>query len=47
VQFKDPTYASGANGVSLAEARKNFRAYGAAKEEFRTQVRSPMPEEMN
>ena len=47
VQFQTPTYAGGANDVSLAEARKNFRAYGAVKEEFLTRVRSPLPEETN
>jgi rubredoxin len=47
VQFKTPTYAGGANRVSLVEARKNFRAYGAVQEGVRTLVRSPLPEETN
>lgn len=46
VQFKDPTYGAGANIVSLAEARKNFREYGAALAEYRGQVRAPLPEEV-
>jgi rubredoxin len=46
-QFRDPTYAGGANQVSLVEARKNFRDYGAVKHEFREQVRAPLPEETN
>lgn len=28
VQFRDPTYEGGANRVSLAEARDNFRRFG-------------------
>ena len=30
VQFDDPDYTGGANRVSLAEARENFRQYGAS-----------------
>lgn len=47
VQFKDPMSAGGANQVSLAEARKNFRAFGAVMEQFVGQVRPPTPEETN
>jgi len=47
VQFNNPTYAGGANQVSLAEAQKNFTEYGAVTKEFRDRVRAPMPEEMN
>jgi hypothetical protein len=47
VQFNNPTYAGGANQVSLEEARKNFSEYGAVMREFRNRVRAPTPEEMN
>ena len=47
VQFKNPMSAGGANQVSLVEARKNFREFGAIAEEFREQVRAPTPEETN
>ena len=45
VQFKDPMLAGGANQVSLIEARRNFRDFGAIAEEFLGQVRSPTAEE--
>jgi hypothetical protein len=44
-QFRDATYAGGANQVSLAEARKNFIKYGAVLLKFKEQVRVPLPEE--
>jgi rubredoxin len=47
VQFKNPTSASGANQVSLLQARENFREYGAVTQDAVGQVRAPMPEEMN
>lgn len=47
VQFNNPTYAGGANQVSLEEARKNFIEHGAVMREFRDRVRAPTPEEMN
>jgi hypothetical protein len=46
-QFRDPTYAGGANRVSLGEARRNFIDFGAAMREFQEQVRAPLPEEKN
>lgn len=45
VQFKDPMSTSGANQISLVEARRNFREFGAVMEQFRGQVRPPTPEE--
>src|SRR5581483_11595042 len=38
-QFKDPTYAGGANNVSLQEARRNFHQFGAMSAEFVDNVR--------
>ena len=45
VQFRDPSYAGGANQVSLQQARKNFHRYGASEPRFRESVRAPVPEE--
>lgn len=47
VQFKNPTQAGGANSISLAEARVNYRRIGAIASEFLDQVRPPTPEETN
>ena len=32
-------------GLSLERARRNFAAYGACDERFKTKVRAPLPEE--
>lgn len=40
-QFRDSEYAGGANDISLSEARKNFAAFGAIAERYRSNVRSP------
>jgi hypothetical protein len=40
-QFVNPDYGSGANHVSLLEARLNFQRYGASEREFRNSVRPP------
>jgi hypothetical protein len=45
VQFEDPSYAGGANRVSLAQARQNFLDLGAASPEFVGNVRPPRDEE--
>jgi hypothetical protein len=45
IQFHDPSSKGGANVVSLQEARANYRASGAAMEQFRSVVRPPRPEE--
>lgn len=45
VQFDDPDYDGGANVVSLNEARRNFREFGASEQRFIESVRSPTPEE--
>jgi hypothetical protein len=41
VQFKNPSFAGGANRVSLEEARMNYRAFGASMPEHRQHVRTP------
>ncbi len=45
-QFDDPSYAGGANVVSLEEARKNFRRLGASEERHVSSVRAPRPDEL-
>jgi Cysteine-rich CPCC len=45
VQFDDHDYEGGANKVSLNEARKNFREFGAAERQFVDKVRPPRKEE--
>jgi hypothetical protein len=45
VQFADPTYAGGANQVSLLEARKNYVEFGACEKEFLPYVRQPTADE--
>lgn len=45
LQFKEPSRRGGANGVSLEEARRNFRAFGWAKERSKEYVRPPHADE--
>src|SRR5437588_8116600 len=45
VQFRDPAYRGGANRVSLEEARRNFRAYGATDGDVSDYVRPPRLDE--
>jgi hypothetical protein len=45
VQFRNPDYEGGANKVSLNRARDNFREQGASETAFKSNVRSPLPEE--
>lgn len=44
-QFDDPEYKSGANSVSLNEAKLNYKNFGAISTEFKEKVRLPLPEE--
>lgn len=46
VQLDDPDYAGGANSVSLNQARKNFKKWGAIEERFRGGTRLPRPDEL-
>jgi hypothetical protein len=46
VQFDDPCYEGGANGVSLNQAKLNFKKFGAAKERLIEYVRRPLPDEI-
>ena len=41
LQFEEPTYKGGSNGVSLIEARKNFAIFGACKKEMIKNGRKP------
>lgn len=45
-QFRDPSFAGGANRVSLNDARRNFAEYGASHEGLRSKVRAPTDEEV-
>jgi hypothetical protein len=41
IQISDPDYKDGANRVSLRQAQKNFRKFGACEEEMIKNVQSP------
>lgn len=45
VQLDNPEYEGGANTISLNEARKNFKIFGAMDERFIGNVRPPLKEE--
>ncbi len=45
VQSADPSFAGGANKVSLAEARENFLSFGACDEASKEHVRAPFEDE--
>ncbi|MFD1697413.1 CPCC family cysteine-rich protein [Roseibium aestuarii] len=45
-QRGDETLAAGANPVSLAEARRNYQAFGAADKSLKDHVRAPLPHEI-
>lgn len=47
LQQKDPTFAGGANRVSLEQARINFKSFGACEKDFVAKVREPRPEEID
>jgi hypothetical protein len=46
VQFADPEYSGGANGISLTQARHNFAILGAISQEHVNMTRQPLPEEI-
>jgi hypothetical protein len=46
VQADDPQYDGGANSVSLDEARRNFKMFGAKSLASRSKVRDPIPDEI-
>jgi len=46
LQFADPSCREGANQVSLEEAQKNFKQFGAVAEEFTSLARPPQPKEI-
>lgn len=45
-QLADPSYAGGANGISLEEARENYRRFGVSREDLAPFVRPPKKSEM-
>ena len=46
VQFRWPARRDGANGISLVEAQRNYRDFGAAEERHLVFVRPPAPDEL-
>jgi hypothetical protein len=46
IQFNIPSLADGANAVSLSDARRNFKEFGAKSREFIDRARIPKPEEI-
>ena len=46
VQYEDPDYMGGANGISLNMAKQNFQLFGAIKKEFIPYTRKPLEKEM-
>jgi len=46
VQFDNPDYTGGANGISLNEARENYAKIGAISEEYIKNVRDPQNDEI-
>ena len=45
IQMNNPDYAGGANDVSLKQARKNFKEFGACEKRFLQFVRKPFDDE--
>lgn len=46
VQLNNPTLEGGANKVSLLQAQKNFKEFGACQPEAVSSVRSPKKDEL-
>lgn len=46
IQLEDPRYEGGANGVSLIQARENYKKLGASRHEMIPYVRKPYPNEL-
>lgn len=46
VQFDDPEYEGGANGISLNKARENYKKIGAISEKYLKNVRQPYKDEI-
>ena len=47
IQLEHPDLAGGANGISLNEARDQFRLCGASREDLRPYVRAPKKSELH
>ena len=46
IQLQDPQYEGGANRVSLEQARINYKAFGACREDILPHVRKPKRSEI-
>jgi len=47
IQLEDPTYEGGANKVSLIQAKKNYKEFGACERVTIPYVRKPYPDELS
>ena len=45
-QLEDPTNENGANGISLIQAKKNYKEFGACHLDLIVYVRNPYPDEL-
>lgn len=45
IQFANPQYKGGANEMSLEEARRNYKEFGAIDRKYLNRVRAPLDEE--
>ena len=45
-QLEDPTNENGANGISLIQAKKNYKEFGACHLDLIAYVRNPYPDEL-
>ena len=45
-QADDPEFEGGANGISLNQARENYKKFGACEERFIESVRPPKDDEL-
>jgi Cysteine-rich CPCC len=46
IQLEDPTYAGGANKLSLIDCQKNYIKFGACEWDMKHYVRPPYPDEV-
>ena len=46
IQFKNHDYEGGANRITLNEARRNYKCFGAKDKRFLCHVRPPNPDEI-
>lgn len=47
IQLDNPSYEGGANNVSLNQARKNYKLFGACEIYMKQYIRKPLKDELN